>query len=135
MSIHKFAIEILTPEKTFYEGEIESLIVETSEGKIGILAGHSPLVIGLIPGVVKMKTNEEEELTAVNSEGFVEVRPGKTVILCQTMEWPEEVEPNRVAKAIEEHERILRQARSATEYKLSRATLARAFARMRVLKK
>ncbi|MDR0695972.1 MAG: ATP synthase F1 subunit epsilon [Christensenellaceae bacterium] len=134
MPTRKFQIEILTPEKTFFEGELESLVVETAEGLIGILAGHSPLVIGLIPGVVKMNTGDKE-LIAVNSEGFVEVRSEKTVVLCQTMEWPEEVEPNRVAKAIEEHERILRQAKSATEYKLSRATLARAFARMRVLKK
>ncbi|MDR2267771.1 MAG: ATP synthase F1 subunit epsilon [Christensenellaceae bacterium] len=134
MATTKFPIEILTPEKSFYEGEVESLIVETSNGSIGILAGHAPLVIGLTPGVIEMKVNGEK-LTAVNGQGFAEVRPEKTVLLCQTMEWPEEVEPNRVARAIEEHERILRQARSATEYKLSKATLARAFARMRVLKK
>jgi F-type H+-transporting ATPase subunit epsilon len=132
--MNKYAIEILTPEKTFFEGEIESLTVETVEGQIGIWAGHSPLVIGLIPAIITMKF-DNKVLIAVNSEGFVEVRPKKVIVLCQTMEWPNEVEPNRVARAIEEHERILRQSKSITEYKLSKATLARAFARMKILKK
>ncbi|MFI3229403.1 MAG: ATP synthase F1 subunit epsilon [Bacillota bacterium] len=131
--MNNLRVEILTPEKVFFEGDIESLTVETSGGQLGILAHHAPMAIGLQPGVVKLSSAEDVKL-AVNGEGFVEVRPDKTVILCQTMEWPEEVEVNRVQRAIEEHERKLRESQSVVEYKMSKATLARAFARLRVTK-
>ncbi len=129
----KLRVEILTPEKVFFEGDIDSLTVETSGGQVGLLVNHAPMAIGLQPGVIKMRTGEDVKL-AVNGEGFVEVRPDKTIILCQTMEWPEEVEVNRVQSAIEEHERKLRESQSVVEYKMSKATLARAFARLRVTK-
>lgn len=130
----KFLLEILTPEKTFFEGHIDSLTVEASDGQLGILAHHVPMVIGLPAGIVKI-VKEGKTLIAANGEGFVEVRPEKTVILCQTMEWPEEIEINRVQKAIEEHERKMKLSKSLVEYKMSKATLARAFARLRATKK
>lgn len=132
--MNKFFLEILTPEKTFFEGEIYSLVAETPNGQIGILAKHVPIAIGLVPGIIKIKTGKET-LTAANGEGFIEVRPDKTVVLCQTMEWPEEIEINRVKRAIEEHERKIRETKSKIEYKLSKATLQRAFARLKALQK
>lgn len=130
----KLKLEIITPEKMFYEGEIDCLVVETSTGQLGILAHHAPMAIGLNPGIIRI-VNGGEIKEAVNSEGFVEVRPDKTVVLCQTMEWPEEVELNRVQKALDEHNKRIREAKSIVEYKLSKATLARAFNRLRVTKR
>ena len=72
----KFSIEILTPEKTFFEGEIESLIVETPGGQLGFLKGHSPMVIGLNPAVISMKTDGKERVAA-NGAGFLAVTPEK----------------------------------------------------------
>ncbi len=129
-----FRLEIVTPEKLFFEGEAESLVVETPAGQIGILAGHSPLVIGLRPGIMRFKTADGEK-EAVNTDGFAEVRKDKTVVLCQTMEWPEEIEINRVKHRIAEEERKLREARSIVEYKMGKACLARAFARLRGAKR
>lgn len=129
----KLNLEILTPERAFFKGMVDSLVVDSLEGEIGILANHSPIVIALRPSMLKI-INDGEVKIASNSEGFIEVRPDKTVVLCQTMEWPEEIEENRVRRAIEEHERKLREAKSIQDYKLSKATLARAFARLRVKK-
>lgn len=127
----KFILEMLTPEKTFFKGEVDSVTVQSLDGSLGILANHSPMVIALEPGMISFKIDNENKLLS-NGEGFVEVRPDETVILCQTMEWPEEIEINRVNRAIEEHERKLREAKSIAEYKLSKATLSRAFARLKV---
>lgn len=130
----KFMLEMLTPEKTFFKGEVDSIVVESLDGSLGILAGHSPVVIGLNPAIISIKNDKEIKILA-NGEGFLEVRPDETIVLCQTMEWPEDIEINRVNKAIEEHERKLRNAKSISEYKMSKATLARAFARLRVKSK
>ncbi len=125
-----FRLEIVTPEKVFFEGDVESLIVETPEGQLGLLADHAPLVIGLRPGIMRFGTATDKK-TAVNTDGFIEVQRDKTIVLCQTMEWPEEIELHRVKHRIEEEERKLREARSVVEYKMSKACLARAFARLR----
>ncbi|MDR2634516.1 MAG: ATP synthase F1 subunit epsilon [Clostridiales bacterium] len=129
-----FRVEMLTPEKTFFDGEVESLIIETPAGQLGILAGHAPVAIGLQPASIVLKT-ESGDRTAAHGEGFVVVRPDKTVILCQTMEWPEEIELDRVQRAIDEHKAKLLCARNDIEIGLSKATLARAYARIKVLQK
>lgn len=126
-----FPLEIITPERTFFSGSVISLTVEAANGRMGILADHEPYVVGLDSGMLKIQT-ADKELVAAHGEGFVEVRPDKTLVLCQTAEYPDEIEPNRVRRAIEEHERKLREAKSMTEYNLSKATLSRAFARLRV---
>lgn len=125
---------MLTPEKTFFEGEITSLTVQSLDGSMGILAGHTPMVIGLEPSIITIRINDKIKSLA-NGEGFIVVRPDKTVVMCQTMEWPEDIEIKRVNKAIEEHERKLREAKSIAEYKLSKATLSRAFARLKLKSK
>lgn len=78
----KFKIEIIIPEKIFFEGEIDSLIVETPNGKIGILAGHASLVIGLKSGIIVMKEGGKE-IEIKNEAGIVSVQPNKTVIYCK----------------------------------------------------
>lgn len=130
----KFKLEMLTPEREFYNGEAESLIVTSPDGDIGILASHTPIVIGLNPSTIEIRNGDDVKILS-NGEGFLEVTPDKTIILCQTMEWPEEIELNRVNRAIEEHERKAREAKSVAEYKMSKATLARAFARLKAVKK
>ena len=126
-----FFIEILTPEKTFFKGDIEMLIVETSAGELGIQANHIPLVTNLVDGSIRILQNGKWR-EAFNSEGFLEVRPDETILLSQAVEWPEEVDENRAREAAERAQEKLRQAKSIKEYKLSKASLSRAFARLRV---
>ena len=127
-------LEMITPERTFFKGEVNSIIVEASDGTYGILADHSPIVIGLEPSMIIIKIDDTLKIVA-NGEGFLEVRPDETIVLCQTMEWPEEIELSRVNKAIEEHEKKLRTAKSIAEYNVSKATIKRARARLKVKSK
>lgn len=126
-----FFVEMITPERTFFKGDIECLEVETEEGELGVLAGHLPMVAALRSGRIRfLKDGLWKE--AATSEGFIEIRPDETVVLTQTMEWPEEIEINRVRQAIERAEEVMRQNKSLREYQLSKASLAKAFARLRV---
>lgn len=130
----KFSLEILTPEKTFYKGEVDCLVVETSEGQLGILAHHEPVVIGLKPANIRIKADDNWQ-QAANGYGFVKVRPDRTIILCETMEWPDEIIINRVQRIIDEGRRKMGAGNSRVEYKINKAALERAFARMRLAKK
>lgn len=130
----KFDLEILTPEKSFFHSEVDCLIVETANGQMGILAKHEPIVIGLAPANIRIKTDGVWK-KAANGFGFVTVRPDKTVVLCETMEWPEDIILNRVKKIIEDSRRKLSSDSTRIEFKINKAALARAFARMRLAKK
>lgn len=126
-----FYTEMITPERTFYQGYLDSLVVETVDGALGVLAGHIPMVTALKPGAVKFLVGGKWQEAAI-SEGFMEVRPDVTILLAQNIEWPYEIEENRVREEIARTEEVLRQNKSLKEYQLSKAQLSRAFARLRV---
>lgn len=129
-----FKLEILTPEKKFLEKDVEMIVLRTPEGEMGILPGHTPMVIAIDIGVIKLKIDNEWS-EAVLTEGFCEIQPTGTIIYTDTAEWPHEIDENR-AKAAKQRaeERLVRQL-SYAEYIRSRASLARAMARLKVTKK
>lgn len=127
----KFALEMLTPERSFYEGEAESITVRALDGETELLAGHMPVVIGLKPAMIKINTGDETKICA-NGEGFCMVEGNVVYIMCQTLEWPEEIEYERVNKAIEEHTQLIKKASNSADYRLSKMTIERALARLRV---
>ncbi|HOQ00317.1 MAG TPA: ATP synthase F1 subunit epsilon [Acetivibrio clariflavus] len=129
-----FYLEILTPDRKFFWGEVESLIVNTPSGQIGILKDHMPIVAVVEVGIVKIK-KDGNWLEAVLGQGFMKVKQNRTVIIADTAEWPDEIDINR-AKAAKERamERILRRE-NQTEYIRSQAALARAMARLAAGKK
>lgn len=129
----KFHLEVYTPERLFYDDEVEMVIVESSDGEVGILKGHIPMVAAVSVGELRILIDEEWKAAFVN-EGFIEVRPDATVILVRSAEWPEEIDAMRAEEALERAEERLRQKRSMTEYHQSKAALARAMARLRVKK-
>jgi len=126
-----FYLELITPERSFFKGEVEMLVVGTEDGEMGILADHMPIAAIVKTGSIRFLTDGVWR-EAANSEGFLEIRPDETVLLAQTLEWPEEIEINRVRERIEESEEQLRQAKNLQEYRLSKAALARAVARLKV---
>jgi len=73
-------LQIITPDKTLYNGKADMVVVPGSDGFIGILNDHAPLVSSLSNGSVKVKLGEEEKLFVVDG-GVVEVLNNNVVIL------------------------------------------------------
>ena len=74
-----FALEIVTPDKTLYNGNAEMIVVRTTEGDRGILKNHRPLVAGLATGTLRIKLDGKFKDAKV-SGGFMNVDKEKTVI-------------------------------------------------------
>ncbi len=129
--MNKFHLEMLTPERSFFEGEVAGIILDAPDGEMEILADHQPIVIGVKPAMLKINTGDEFKICA-NGEGFVAVEKNRVYIMCQTLEWPEEIEYERVQRAIDEHTQKLEEAQSVADYRLSKMTIARAMARLKV---
>ena len=129
-----FKVQIITPDRIFYEGEAEFLEFTTAAGEIGVYAKHIPMTTVLAPGAVVIHKGTEKTIAAVHS-GFAEILGDKVTILAEISEWPDEIDVSRAeaAKARAE-ERI---ASKSLDIDMKRAELAlrRAIARIDVANK
>lgn len=82
----EFAVEIVTPEQVFYNGEAEMVIVRTTQGDRGILKNHRPLVTGLATGTLRIKKDGQYKEAEI-SGGFMSVEKEKTVIVTESAQW------------------------------------------------
>lgn len=126
-----FNLVILTPEREFYNGSVESLTVESIDGQICILADHIPLVAALGVGMMKIKKGDEV-LEAFHSEGFMEVRSDGTIVLSQACEWPDEIDIRRAQEAKERAEHRIEQRKNSESIARSKIALSRALTRIKV---
>ena len=126
-------LEVVTPERKFFEGEIETVIVTTPKGEMGILKDHEPAVVAIETGIIRILADGKWQ-EAVVSQGFMEVTHQKTIALVDTAEWPHEIDANRAKIAKERAEERLQQKLALVEHLRSQASLAKALARLKVTK-
>ncbi len=130
-----FTLEIMTPERYFFQGEAESLRVDCTDGQLAVLKGHCPMLAALPVGELSIRLPDETEpKSAVHAEGFVEVRPDRVLVFVQSCEWPDEIDIKRAQEAADKANEKLRQQQSLNEHRHTQISLARAMARLRVTK-
>ena len=124
-------LHIMTPEREFFAGQVESLTLSSIDGRLGIMAGHVPMVAPVEIGELDITINGQQK-KAFNSEGFIEVLHNHVLLFVQACEWPEEIDANRAARAAQLEREHLRQKQSMVEYKSAKLALARAMERLRI---
>lgn len=93
-----FRLKIISPDRIFYEGDVSMVELATSEGEIGIYAGHVPLTAVVEPCVMNIHEAEGLKKAALHS-GFIEILKDQVSILAEVAEWPEEIDVNRANEA------------------------------------
>lgn len=129
-----FTLEIVSPDKKFFEDEVEMLVVRGIEGDLGILKNHTPLVTPLAIGRVKIKQNGEYREAAV-AEGYVDINKTKTTIVTDAAEWPDEIDLNRAELAKKRAEEKLKRKDEDIDYGRAEIALKKAINRINVAKK
>ncbi len=124
-----FKLQIITPEKTVFDGEVEQVIVRTTVGDVGILKGHEPYCAALGIGQMRVMVNGEFR-RAATSGGIIKVLKEITTILVQTCEWADEIDVTRATAAKEAAEARKQSAKDDKEFALAEAKLARALNRI-----
>lgn len=125
-----FKLEIITPDRHFFDDECESLVVTTSHGEMGVLANTMPLVANLADGGIKI-LQKKKWMSAYTGIGFMEVKSDGVVMLVQSAEWPHEIK-DAVQEDIDLLNDQLKKQQSLREYKMAKAQLARQLARLKV---
>ncbi|MCX4356042.1 MAG: ATP synthase F1 subunit epsilon [Oscillospiraceae bacterium] len=124
-----FKLQIITPEKTVFDGEAEQVIVRTTVGDVGILKGHEPYCAALGIGQMRIMQNGEFR-RAATSGGIIKVSKEITTILVQTCEWSDEIDVERANAAKAAAEERIKAAKSDKELLLADAKLKRALNRI-----
>ena len=127
-----FQVHILAADRTFYDGPCISLTVPTSDGELGILAHHSPIIAAVQPGTLRYQAPGGDVQLAAVSPGMVKVENNEVLVLVDSAERPEEIDAARARREADEAREALLQKKSRQEYQLAQATLARALNRLRV---
>ncbi|KQS73284.1 F0F1 ATP synthase subunit epsilon [Modestobacter sp. Leaf380] len=118
-------VELVAVERKIWSGEASTVIARTTEGELGVLPGHAPLLGELAPGgVVRIKPVDGEELVVAAHGGFLSVTEQGVSILAETAEISTEIDVERAREA-------LRRAEAADEDEESLAAARRAQSRLR----
>ena len=124
-----FKLQIITPEKTVFDGETEQIIVRTTVGDVGILYGHEPYCAAISIGQMRIMIDGTFR-RAATSGGIIKVSKEKTTVLVQTCEWSDEIDVERANAAKSAAEERLKAAKDDKELLLAEAKLKRALNRI-----
>ena len=125
-------LEIVTPERQVYSDTVDSVQVPGSEGELGVLPHHAPLVSTLGVGELRFRKGGVEESFAIVG-GFLQVRPDKVVVLAETADMASEIDLEKAQEARREAERALETGyHEGADLAAARAALQQALLRIRV---
>ncbi len=123
-------IEVVSADRTVWSGEATRVIARTTEGDVGILPHHAPLLSLLVDGVVDVQTAEGETWVAAVSRGFLSVANNRVSILAEYAEASHEIDLEKArqdlerAKAAGENEDAATEAVRLAEAKIRAAERA-----------
>ena len=130
--MNAFSLKIVTPDGLEFDGQAEELIVRSTTGDIGILAGHVNCVAPLGMGRATIVTDGVKRYAACIG-GMLSVVDGKVTLVPTTFEWADEIDTARLEVSYEKAQKILsNKDASSTELKLAEARLRRALVRRSV---
>lgn len=127
-----FPLKIVTPDGLEYEGSAQEIVVRTTSGDMGILAGHINCVAPLGMGRATIVIDGKKRYAACIG-GMVSVVNGQVRIVATTFEWADEIDVRRAQASAQRAQQVLSEKNSAeTEIRLAEARLKRAVVRQNV---
>ena len=128
-----FALEIVTPERVVYSGQVSSLQAPGTEGSFGVMAGHMPLLASLDIGVLRFADEGGEGVRMAVSGGFAEVGRERVTVLAETAESAEEIDVQRAESSRQRaEERLANRDDGEVDAARARAALMRAQNRLNI---
>lgn len=100
-----FPVEVVSVEERLYSGEATFVIAQTTEGELGILNHHEPLLGQLIPGgfVLIEQTDGKRRVAAVQG-GFLSVTGEAVTVLAESAEWARDIDGDAARRTLESAE-------------------------------
>ena len=98
-------VELVAADRVVWSGEATTVVARTSEGEVGILANHAPLMSLMVPGVVEVRTDGGETVRAAVDSGFLSVAGNRVSILAEEAVLSGDIDATKAKKDLEEAEK------------------------------
>ena len=125
----KLTLSIVTPEKQLVAEEVDQVNVPGTEGDLGILYDHAPILTNLRSGQLSYE-KDGETVALVVSGGYLEVTDNRVTVLAETGEFLHEIDRERAERALADAEKLLLTDLSEEEFIETQKKLFRAVARL-----
>jgi len=130
----KIHLVIVTPERQLFSGLVDQVTVPSSQGYLGILPGHAPLLAELGIGNISYQVAGQSEQVFC-SWGFAEVLPDRVVLLAQEAESASEIDINRAEQAKSRAEKRLASKDPNLDFARAQLALVRAISRLEIARR
>jgi F-type H+-transporting ATPase subunit epsilon len=134
MSEKNFKLEIVTPKKIIYSGDVQSFTAPGVVGSFQVLYNHAPLLSAIGVGEVKLRDAQGNEMRYATSGGFVDVVKNSVTMLAETAERADEIDVSRAQAARERAMKRIAERRADLDYDRARVALMRATNRLKIAK-
>ncbi|WP_206485941.1 F0F1 ATP synthase subunit epsilon [Thalassotalea sp. G2M2-11] len=126
-------LNVVSAEESLFSGAIESLQITGSEGELGIMPGHAPLLTSLKPGMARIVKKGGDEEVIYISGGMLEVQPNQVTVLADVATRGADLDEQAAQEAKQRAEEHLNAHGDDINYAEAAAELARAVAKLRVI--
>jgi F-type H+-transporting ATPase subunit epsilon len=126
MSDDQLQVELVAADRTVWSGEATMVIARTTDGDVGILPNHAPLLSLLVDGVVDVRTADDETWVAAVDAGFLSVAANRVSILAEHAEMSHDIDLEKARADLERAEKAGEQtdeAENAVELAWARARI------------
>ncbi len=131
--MREFLLSIVSPDRTVLEERVVHVRLPGVEGSFGVMAGHAPFFAGLQYGIGEYRRADGVSRKFTVFGGFAEVLPDRTIVLADSAELADEIDPDRARVALRRALEVLQQPLSEEELEEAKLALERAKARLRAL--
>lgn len=131
MPSQKLELEIVTPDRLLFSGEVDEVMVPGSAGYLGILPHHAPLLSELRVGIISFQ-QERRKTELFCSWGFVEILPNQVSILAEIAEFPDQIDVETARQGKAKAEQLLRSKQPDLDYRKLVLDLEKADTRIKV---
>ncbi|MEI6895839.1 MAG: F0F1 ATP synthase subunit epsilon [Colwellia sp.] len=133
MTLLTVNLNVVSAEESLFSGSIKSLQITGSEGELGIMPGHAPLLTSLKPGMALITKKDGTEEVLYLSGGMLEVQPNNIIVLADVATRAGDLDEQAALEAKQRAEDNINAHSADVDYAIVAAELARAVAQLRVI--
>jgi len=133
MALLTVNLNVVSAEESLFSGSIKALQITGSEGELGIMPGHAPLLTSLKPGMALITKKDGSEEVLYLSGGMLEVQPNNVTVLADVATRAADLDEQAALEAKRHAEENINAHGSDVDFAIAAAELARAVAQLRVI--
>jgi len=127
-----FKLEVITPERSAVDAEVTSVQSTATDGMMGVLARHAPLIAACAVGPLRFQGADGKQTELLVGDGFVEILDNHMKVLGEFAEFSEEIDSERAQASLERAQDRLKTRSSEIDQARAEGSLRRAMARLRM---